>query len=483
VSAPERLTSFKAYDIRGRVPDELDEQLVGLTAQAFARLVGPRRVALGGDMRPTSASFVRTAARALAAVGVDVVDIGMVGTEEIYFAVFDLGLDGGIMVTASHNPGDYNGMKFVREKAIPISSDTGLKEMEALVLAHLRGDDDLSRPPAVGVATDATLGAAAVAASRPDAFSEGTIESRDTSERYLEHLLSYVDASALRPLRVVANGGNGMAGPVIARLAHRLPLEFTQLFAEPDGSFPNGVPNPLLPEKRADTARAVVQTGADLGVAWDGDFDRCFFFDERGDFVDGYYLVGLLARQTLERYPGAKILHDPRLIWNTLEIVEQAGGTAVQSKSGHAFIKERMRREDAAYGGEMSAHHYFREFSYADSGMIPWLLVADLISRTGRPLSDLVDDMKRRYPISGEINRELADPVAALVRFKETYASRALSVDETDGVSLEFERWRCNLRLSNTEPLIRLNVESRGDEGLMRQKTDEILGFLDEAGG
>jgi phosphomannomutase/phosphomannomutase/phosphoglucomutase len=369
------------------------------------------------------------------------------------------------MVTASHNPGDYNGMKFVREKAIPISSDTGLQEMEALVLAHLRGEEDLA--------------ASATAGEGPSG--RGGVDKVDLMESYLEHLLSYVDAPRLKAFKVVANAGNGMAGRVIERLQPRLPLDFVPLFAEPDGSFPNGVPNPLLPEKREDTARAVRESSADLGLAWDGDFDRCFFFDERGEFVDGYYLVGLLAKQTLARYPGAKILHDPRLVWNTLEIVEQEGGTAVQSKSGHAFIKERMRREDAAYGGEMSAHHYFREFSYCDSGMIPWLLVVELMSRSGQSLSQLVDDMMRRYPISGEINRELADPQRALEAFKREYAPRAASIDETDGVSLAFEQWRCNLRLSNTEPLIRLNVESRGDEELVRAKTEEILSFLDGA--
>jgi phosphomannomutase/phosphomannomutase/phosphoglucomutase len=462
VTVPEKLTAFKAYDIRGRVPDELSEELVELTSRAFARLVGPRRVAVGGDMRPTSRSFVEAAARALNSTGVDVVDIGMVGTEQLYFAVFDLELDGGIMVTASHNPGDYNGMKFVREKAIPISSDTGLQEMEALVLAHLRGEENLE-------------------SSSGEAHAGRTLP-RDITGDYVSHLLSYVDPVALAPLVVVANGGNGMAGPVISRLEGHLPLRFVKLFEEPDGSFPHGVPNPLLPERRENTAQAVRESGADLGLAWDGDFDRCFFFDERGGFVDGYYLVGLLARQALRRHPGAKILHDPRLVWNTLEIVAEEGGQAVQSKSGHAFIKERMRQEDAAYGGEMSAHHYFREFSYCDSGMIPWLLVVDLMARSGRKLSDLVEDMIRRYPISGEMNRELADAQGALERFKQAYAPLALAVDETDGVSLEFDNWRCNLRLSNTEPLIRLNLESKGDPALVRQKTGEILAFLDGAG-
>jgi len=462
VVARQKLTGFKAYDIRGKVPEELDETMAEYIGRAFALLFKPEKVAVGRDMRPTGGGIVEALTKGLTAAGVDVVDIGLVGTEQVYFAVFALELDGGIMVTASHNPAEYNGMKLVREKAIPISSETGLADIERLVADALAGDSKALDEVVVG--------------------ESGLVEGRDIQELYIEHLLGYVKPEDLRRLKIVANGGDGMAGPIVKALGERLPLDFEILHGEPDGTFPNGVPNPLLSENREATARAVREAGADLGLAWDGDFDRCFFWDERGEFVDGYYLVGLLAQGVLRRHQGAKIVHDPRLVWNTLEIVNEQGGVAVQSKSGHSFIKERMRAEDAAYGGEMSAHHYFREFSYADSGMIPWLLVADLLSTTGRPLSDLVSEMQSRYPISGEINTRLSDPDKALARLKEEYGSRALSVDETDGISVEFADWRFNVRPSNTEPLIRLNLETRGDVELVEQKTRELLAFLEREG-
>ncbi len=460
--ARQKLTGFKAYDIRGKVPEELDERMAEHIGRAFALLFKPGKVVVGRDMRPTGERLVEALTRGLTAAGVDVLDIGLVGTEQVYFAVFALEVGGGIMVTASHNPAEYNGMKLVREKAIPISSETGLADIERLVADALAGD---SRAPDE-VVVDGS----------------GSVERRDIQEPYIEHLLGYLEPEGLRRLKIVANGGDGMAGPIVKALAEHLPLDFEILHGEPDGTFPNGVPNPLLPENREATARAVREAGADLGLAWDGDFDRCFFWDERGEFVDGYYLVGLLAQGVLRRHQGAKIVHDPRLIWNTLEIVNEQGGVAVQSKSGHSFIKERMRAEDAAYGGEMSAHHYFREFSYADSGMIPWLLVADLLSTTGRPLSDLVSEMQRRYPISGEINTRLSNPDKALARLKEEYGSSALSVDETDGISIEFADWRFNVRPSNTEPLIRLNLETRGEVELVEQKTRELLAFLEREG-
>ncbi len=460
--AREKLTGFKAYDIRGKVPEELDEKMAEYIGRAFALLFKPKKVAVGRDMRPTGQGLVEALTKGLTAAGVDVVDIGLVGTEQVYFAVFALELDGGIMVTASHNPAEYNGMKLVREKAIPISSETGLAEIEGLVADALAGDSKALDEVVIG--------------------GSGSVEQRDIQDLYIEHLLGYVKPEDLSRLKIVANGGDGMAGPIVKVLAERLPLDFEILRGEPDGTFPNGVPNPLLPENREATARAVREEGADLGLAWDGDFDRCFFWDERGEFVDGYYLVGLLAQGVLRRHRGAKIVHDPRLVWNTLEIVNQQGGVAVQSKSGHSFIKERMRAEDAAYGGEMSAHHYFREFSYADSGMIPWLLVADLLSTTGRPLSDLVSEMQSRYPISGEINTRLSNPDKALARLKEEYGPRALSVDETDGISVEFADWRFNVRPSNTEPLIRLNLETRGDAEMVERKTRELLAFLEREG-
>ncbi len=457
-----RLSIFKAYDVRGRVPAELDENVAYLTGRALSAFLRPHRVVVGRDMRLSGEALARALTRGLVESGVQVMDIGEVGTEQVYFTVFSQGLDGGVMVTASHNPADYNGMKIMREQAIPISGDTGLMAIRDRVGAALR--------------------AGAWPQAAVPAGSQRSVERVDVMDEYIEHLLGYVDVGALRPLRIVANGGGGMAGPVLHRLRERLPFELLLLQDTPDGAFPHGVPNPLLPEKRETTARAVREAGADLGLAWDGDFDRCFFYDEQGTFVEGYYLVGLLAGHALRQAPGAVIVHDPRLIWNTIELVEQAGGRPVQNKSGHAFIKERMRREDAIYGGEMSAHHYFRGFSYCDSGMIPWLLVTEIMSASGTPLSELVGKRVHRFPVSGEINLQLADPQRAVSRLRETYGAAALSMDDMDGVSLEFPEWRVNVRLSNTEPVLRVNLESRGDEQLMRARTEEILAFLEEAG-
>ena len=450
MSAPQHLSSFKAYDIRGRIPSELNREMVVAIARAYAAWLKPKRVAVGYDVRLTSPDFAAAVREGLTASGVDVVDIGRCGTEQVYFATFHLKLDGGIMVTASHNPADYNGLKLVRENAKPVSSDTGLSEIEKLVLAG----------------------------SFSDAARKGTVEPVDLQDAYVAHLLTYVDRDALSPLTVVVNAGNGGAGVVVDALEPFLPFKFVKIHHEPDGTFPNGIPNPLLPEKRSDTARAVVANAAAAGIAWDGDFDRCFLFDEQGGFIEGYYIVGLLASQVLKRSKGATIVHDPRLTWNTEQIVRELGGRAVQSKSGHAFMKDVMRREDAAYGGEMSAHHFFRDFAYCDSGMIPWLLVLAMIGETGKPLSALVAEHVRRFPASGEVNRKVADARAVMASIRERYAPKALKVDETDGVGMDFERWRFNLRMSNTEPLIRLNVESRGDEALMRAKTDELLSVI-----
>lgn len=446
------LACFKAYDLRGRVPDELNEDLARQTGLAYATFLGPSRVVVGQDIRLSSAAMVEALTEGLLDAGVDVLDIGRCGTEEVYFATAHLGASGGIMVTASHNPMDYNGMKFVREESKPISADTGLEEIRSLILAG-----DLK------------------AADQP-----GTRADVDVVEAYVGHLLSYVDVKSLKPLKIVCNAGNGGAGATIDKLESSLPFEFIKVHHEPDGTFPNGVPNPLLPENRASTIAAISDAGADLGIAWDGDFDRCFLFDENGGFIEGYYIVGLLAEAMLALNPGGKVIYDPRLTWNTREIVEQKGGTAVQCKSGHAFIKERMRSEDAVYGGEMSAHHYFRDFSYADSGMIPWLLVTGIMSRSGKPLSELVNDRIALFPCSGEINRQLADPQKALEVIRERYGTNALQVDETDGLGFEFSDWRFNLRMSNTEPVIRLNVESRGDRALMEKHTAEILALLEK---
>ncbi len=459
------LECFKAYDVRGRVPDQLNEDMAELIGRAYAALVSPREVVVGHDIRLTSPAISEAVCRGLTASGVDVVDIGLVGTEEVYFATFSLGLDGGVMVTASHNPRDYNGMKFTRSLARPISADSGLVEMEAMVAEALAGRDRGETFP-----------------TGPGDPTPGAVKRVDTRLSYVQHLLTYVDAGKLQPLKVVVNAGNGGAGPVVDLLERSLPFKFIKINHQPDGSFPVGVPNPLLPENRAVTSEAVLAEKADLGIAWDGDFDRCFFFDERGEFVEGYYLVGILAQRALRRHPGAAIVHDPRLVWNTLDLVEAAGGRPVVSKSGHAFIKEKMRSVDAAYGGEMSAHHYFREFSYCDSGMIPWLQMMEVLSEEGRPLSELMEERIACYPVSGEINLTISDPVRALAAVKGSYKPGAATVDEIDGLSIEYPRWRFNVRSSNTEPVVRLNVETRGDKDLLQLKTRELLNFLDSAG-
>ena len=437
---------FKAYDIRGRVPDELNEDVAYRIGRAFAQILQPAEVVVGRDVRLASPSLAAAVARGLNDGGAAVIDIGLCGTEEVYFQTAYRGVSGGIMVTASHNPMDYNGMKLVRDGARPISGDTGLRDIEALVEAS--GFPSSDTP----------------AAQRVDA----------DKSAYISHLLGYVDRGVLRPLRIVVNAGNGGAGLVIDQLAPHLPFEFIRIHHEPDGHFPHGIPNPLLPENRAATAEAVRAHGADFGIAWDGDFDRCFFFDNQGNFIEGYYLVGLLAAQLLERHPGGKIVHDPRLYWNTVDMVKAAGGVPVMSKTGHAFIKERMRKEDAVDGGEMSAHHYFRDFAYCDTGMVPWLLIAERISSTGVPLAQMVAKRIAAYPCSGEINFKVADAAAVVQRLQDNYAGDALMEDRTDGLSLEFATWRFNVRSSNTEPLLRLNVETRADVALLAAKIAEL---------
>ena len=444
------LSGFKAYDLRGRVPDQLNEGMAREIGLAYARFLRPREVVVGHDIRLSSPSLAAALMDGLTSAGIDVRDIGQCGTEEVYFGTAHLGTDGGIMVTASHNPSDYNGMKFVREEARPISADTGLNDIRDLLAAG-------------GLA---------------ESGAKGRIIPTNSIDAYIEHLLGYVDAAALKPLKIVVNAGNGGAGATIDRLEGSLPFEFIKVHHDPDGTFPNGVPNPLLPENRSSTIEAIREAGADLGIAWDGDFDRCFLFDENGGFIEGYYIVGLLAEAMLSLNPGGKVIYDPRLTWNTQEIVGELGGQAIQCKSGHAFIKERMRDEDAVYGGEMSAHHYFRDFSYADSGMIPWLLVTGIMSSSGRTLSELVSARMQRYPVSGEINREVADARQTLEKIREHYGPTAQKIDETDGYGFEYPDWRFNLRMSNTEPVIRLNVESRGDYALMEKKTEEILALL-----
>ena len=440
--------AFGAYDIRGIYPETINEEIAYRIGRFFPVLFAAKKVVVGNDIRLSGLVIKKALVKGLVESGCDVIDIGQCGTEMIYFATAHLKLDGGVMITASHNPKEYNGMKFVRQEARPISGDTGLRELEKQV-------------------ADGELPAAA------ENF--GKVESLDIAEEYVKHILSYVDVTKLKPLKVVVNAGNGAAGPILDVMEKYLPFELVKVHHEPDGNFPNGVPNPLLPENRDATAKAVREFGADAGVAWDGDFDRCFMFDEHGNFIEGYYMVGFLAKAFLQKNVGEKIIYDPRLTWNTEELVKENGGIPVISKSGHAFIKEKMRAENAIYGGEMSAHHYFRDFSYCDSGMIPWLLVLELLSQAdGKSLSELMRERMAKYPCSGEINSKVKDADEVLARIETEYGPQG-KVTKIDGLSVEFSNWRFNLRKSNTEPVIRLNVETHNDEMLMKTKTQELL--------
>lgn len=447
-----RINCIKAYDVRGQIPKELNVDIAYRIGNAMVKFLRAKRIVVGRDIRLSSEELMKAVSNGIYDAGAEVLDIGLSGTEMVYFGTSHLEADGGIMITASHNPADYNGLKLVKEDVHPISIDTGLREIRKLAESNER---QLAKVRGVHTAVN-------------------------IFDSYIEHILSYVDVSKLKPLKMVVNAGNGGAGSVIDSLESYLPFEFIKVHHEPDGTFPNGIPNPMLPENRSVTIDAIKSHHADLGIAWDGDFDRCFLFDENGNFIEGYYIVGLLAESILSHNLGASIVHDPRLIWNTLDIVSEAGGEAVQSKSGHSFMKEKMREVDAIYGGEMSAHHYFRKFSYADSGMIPWLLVVELLSTTGKPLSALVDGCMAKYPVSGEINRKVDNPNSMLEALHQRYAGDALSVDDIDGYSFEFAEWRFNIRMSNTEPFVRLNVESRGNVALMEAKTAEILGQLQE---
>ncbi|WP_345828199.1 phosphomannomutase CpsG [Erwinia sp. HDF1-3R] len=453
------LTCFKAYDIRGELGVELNEDIAYRIGRAYGEFLKPKKIVVGGDVRLTSESLKLALANGLMDAGTHVLDIGVSGTEEIYFATFHLGIDGGIEVTASHNPMNYNGMKLVKENARPISGDTGLRDVQKLA--------EENKFQAV------------------DPSTRGTYTKISVLDAYIDHLMSYIDlANFQQSMKLVINSGNGAAGHVIDEIEKRfkqasVPVEFIKVHHQPDGNFPNGIPNPLLPECRKDTADAVKAHSADMGIAFDGDFDRCFLFDENAEFIEGYYIVGLLAEAFLQKEPGAKIIHDPRLTWNTIDIVTKAGGLPVMSKTGHAFIKERMRQEDAVYGGEMSAHHYFRDFAYCDSGMIPWLLVIGLIALQKMTLSQLVSERMNAYPASGEINRKLDDPQSAIALVESFYKERAIMVDSTDGISMEFEKWRFNIRSSNTEPVVRLNVESKANISIMQMETDHILTLLD----
>lgn len=453
------MNCFKAYDIRGELGAELNEEIAWRIGRAYGEYLQPRHVVVGGDMRLTSEALKLAVTRGLQDAGADVYDIGMTGTEEVYFATFHLQMDGGIEITASHNPINYNGMKLVGAGARPISGDSGLRAIQQLA-------QDRYFP--------------AIKAAR-----RGSYQRISLLEAYVDHLMGYINlAHFSRPMKLVFNSGNGAAGHVIDEIEKRfrqaeVPVQFIKVHHRADGNFPHGIPNPLLPECRQPTADAVRATQADIGIAFDGDFDRCFLFDEHGDFIDGYYIVGLLAELFLQKQPGARIIHDPRLTWNTIDIVRKAGGVPVMAKTGHAFIKERMRQEDAIYGGEISAHHYFRDFAYCDSGMIPWLLVAELLNLRQSTLSALIARRMAAYPASGEINRRLDDAPARIEAIRHRYASAARSINFIDGISMEFDNWRFNLRCSNTEPLVRLNVEAKGDARLMAEKTAELLSQLD----
>ena len=450
-----KLECFKAYDIRGKIPEDLNEALAYQIGLAFVAQTNAKKVVVGYDIRLESEGLAQALIKGITEAGADVLDIGLCGTEEVYFATFHQQTDGGIMVTASHNPKGYNGMKLVANGAKPISGDSGLKDIERRVLDQI------------------TLKESGLSAL-PQTQKTGQVQKNPDKTAYIEHILTYVDLAALKPLKLVMNAGNGSAAAVMQAIAQRLPFDCAFIHDTPDGHFPHGVPNPLLPENRAATTAAVIEHQADLGIAWDGDFDRCFLFDDQGNFIEGYYLVGLLAETLLAKNPGEKIIHDPRLTWNTIDLVKAAGGIPVQSKTGHAFIKERMRLEDAIYGGEMSAHHYFRDFAYCDSGMIPWLLIAELMSKTGKKLSELVTERMQVYPCSGELNYTVNNLPHVLDAIMQHFQPQSPQLDTTDGISLDFGDWRMNIRASNTEPLLRLNVESKANPALVEQKVTEI---------
>ncbi len=445
----DKLNCFKAYDIRGKVPSELNEDLAYKIGKAYSKLINAKKVVIGHDIRKSSESISRALSKGLTDSGVNVIDIGLCGTEMIYYATPEFSADGGIMITASHNPAEYNGMKFVKKDSVPIGYDSGLKDVEKMIL-----DNDFEK----------------------DNPGTGKVEEKDIMKDFINHLQKFYDAEKIKPLKVLVNAGNGCAGLALNALENKLPITMVKLFNDPDSSFPNGIPNPLLTENRKSTTDAVLSNNADLGVAWDGDYDRCFFFDEKGNFIEGYYIVGLLAKSILKKDPDEKIVHDPRLVWNTIKIVNESHGIPVESPSGHAFIKQKMREVNAIYGGEMSAHHYFRENSYSDSGMIPFLLILQLISVENKKLSQLVEEMIAEYPCSGEINSKINDPKKKMEEIEKKYSGG--KIDHTDGVSISYDDWRFNLRMSNTEPVLRLNVESKGNIDLMEEKTKELLSLI-----
>jgi phosphomannomutase len=441
----EKLNCFKAYDIRGKVPSELNTDLAYKIGRTYPVLINAQKIVIGHDIRKSSKEISAALAKGLTESGVNVIDIGLCGTEMIYYATPFLNADGGIMITASHNPPEYNGMKFVKKSSVPVGYDSGLEEMEQMILKNQLA---------------------------PKSSKPGTITQQDLMDSFINNLKRFYDSEKIKSYKVVVNAGNGCAGLALNELEKDLPIKMIKVFNEPDSNFPNGVPNPLLIENRKPTIDAVLKYKADLGVAWDGDYDRCFFFDEKANFIEGYYIVGLLAKSILKKNPGENIVHDPRLIWNTLEVVKKYGGTAVVSKSGHAFIKEKMRKVNSIYGGEMSAHHYFRENAYSDSGMIPFVLILQLMSEENKPFSQLVEEMIADYPCSGEINSQISDAAGKLKEIEKKYSDG--KIDKLDGLSVEYDNWRFNLRMSNTEPIVRLNVEAKADKHLLDEKTKEL---------
>jgi phosphomannomutase len=451
------LPAFKAYDVRGRIPDQLNAHMAYLIGRAYMRVIRPQgRIAVGYDIRLSSPSLRDAIIAGLQAEGAQIDNIGMCGTELIYFAAAQSGMGGGIMVTASHNPKDYNGLKMVREQAKPISADTGLAEIEAVTIALMREYPD----------------------TQPFSIQPVQCQSVDLTDAYVDKLLSCIDVSALQSMHIVVNAGNGCAGPFFDAIAQYLPLTVTYINHQPDGNFPNGVPNPMLIEQQDITSQAVINEGADFGIAWDGDFDRCFFFDDNGQFIEGYYLVALFAEHLLKKTPNGVIVHDPRLIWSTLENVKRLGGTAQICKCGHSFIKEMMREHDAIYGGEMSAHHYFKDFYYCDSGMLPWLYMLEILSQSKQPLSKIVTQNMQQFPCSGEQNFTVKDPKAIFDQIEDLLAEKALNIDHLDGLSMTFEDWRFNLRSSNTEPVMRLNIETRADNDLLSERLQAFSNLM-----
>ncbi|MCZ7601978.1 MAG: phosphomannomutase [Melioribacteraceae bacterium] len=445
----DKIASFKAYDIRGKVPGDLNTDLAYKVGKAVVKYLDAKKILIGRDVRKSSPELAEALTRGITENGADVYDLGLCGTEMIYFGTPHLDADAGVMITASHNPPEYNGLKFVKKGSVPMGYDSGLSDVETMVL---KGNYEI------------------------DGVIKGKDKQIDLMKEFIDNLKQFYDPQKINPYKVIVNGGNGCIGPALDALEPLIPIKMIKLFHEPDSNFPNGVPNPLLPENRQPTIDVLNEHKADLGVAWDGDYDRCFFFDEKGNFIEGYYIVGILAKSILKKDPGEKIVHDPRLTWNTIKVVEAAGGEAVVSKSGHAYIKEKMREVNSIYGGEMSAHHYFRDNYYSDSGIIPFLLILQLMSEENKTLGQLVEEMVAAYPCSGEINTKLEDPVKKLEEIKTKYSDGKM--DFLDGVSVEYDDWRFNVRMSNTEPLIRLNVESKGDYKLMEEKTEELLNLI-----